>query len=246
MNRESVFAQQLKELVTLAKEQGNVVSREQIAQTFPEFQNDEEKMELIGTYLQSQKIGIGEPVDPFLYLSEEEKDYLAEYLKEVDLLPELSAGEIEGISIAAMAGEIDAQKQLAEVYLKKVPDIAKLYVGQGVLMEDLIGEGNLAVATGVTMLGCLEKHEEVEGLLMQMMMNAMEDAVREVNGTMDTSEKIAEKCNDVLEKAKELAESLGRNVTVEELCMETDYTMEEIYEAVELSGNQIEFIEISK
>ena len=43
-----------------------------------------------------------------------------------------------------------------------------------------------------------------------------------------------------------MADSFGRNVTPEELCMETEYTLEEIYEAIELSGDQIEYIEVKK
>ena len=244
MNQELEFAKQLQDLITLAKEQGNIVSTDQIKEAFPNLELTEERMDLIRAYLKEQKVGIGEAVDPFEYMSMEEKDYLQTYLEDLALLKDYSDGEKEGISLSAMAGDINAQKQLIEIYLKKVPELAKLYAGQGVLMEDLIGEGNVAIATGVTMLGCLEKAEEVEGLIVQMIMEYMESAIGETSGTHDTSEKIAEKCNDVLDKAKELAESLGRNVTVEELCMETEYTMDEIYEAIELSGNQIEYIDL--
>lgn len=246
MNEELVFAQHLKDLILLAKDQGNMVSEEQLRDAFPELELSEEKFGLIQDYLKEHKIGIGTPVDPFEYISSDEKNYLDEYLKELKDLPDYSEGEKEGISLAAMAGDITAQKQLMEIYLKQVPDLAKLYAGQGVLMEDLIGEGNVAIATGVTMLSCLEKADEVDGLIVQMVMDAMEEAVAEAGGTKDTSEKIAERLNDVLEQAKELADSFGRNVTPEELCMETEYTLEEIYEAIELSGDQIEYIEVKK
>ena len=51
-----------------------------------------------------------------------------------------------------MAGETDAQQRLIEIHLADVAEIAKLYAGQGVLLEDLVGEGNLALSFGVTML----------------------------------------------------------------------------------------------
>lgn len=244
MNQEMEFAKQLRELLEMAAEQGNVVSREQIISAFPNLELDENRYKLIEEYLKEHKVGIGDPVDPYDYMSDEEKSHLDEYLKELEELKEYSEGETEGISFAAMAGEKDAQEALIEIYLPRVPEIAKLYSGQGVMIEDLIGEGNVALAVGVTMLNCLEKAEEVEGLLIQMIMDAMENLIEESGGTQDTSEKIAQKCNEVLEKAKEMAEAYGRNVTPDELCMGTEYSLEEIYEAMELCGNQIEYIEV--
>ena len=35
---------------------------------------------------------------------------------------------------------------LIEIHLADVAEIAKLYAGQGVLLEDLVGEGNLALS----------------------------------------------------------------------------------------------------
>ncbi len=66
-----------------------------------------------------------------------------------------------------------------EIYLPQVIEISKLYTGQGVYIEDLVGEGNLALAQGVTMLGCLEHAKEAEGMLMKMVMDAMEELIQE-------------------------------------------------------------------
>ena len=72
-------------------------------------------------------------MDPDEFLTEEEKDYLQEYLDEVAALPTYSDGEKLAFSIAAMAGETDAQQRLIELHLADVAEIAKLYAGQGVL-----------------------------------------------------------------------------------------------------------------
>ena len=78
----------------------------------------------------------------------------------------MTKGQKEAITLSAMAGERDAQQSLISVYLPQVVEISKLYAGQGVFLEDLIGEGNVALAMGVTMLGCLENASEAEGMLM--------------------------------------------------------------------------------
>ena len=50
----------------------------------------------------------------------------------------------------------------------------------------------------------------------------------------------------VSDKAKELAEALGRKVTKEELAEETGMDLDDISEAVRFSAGQIEYIETDK
>ena len=100
--------------------------------------------------------------------------------------------------------ETDAKKRLIEIYLPQVIEISKLYTGQGVYIEDLVGEGNLALAQGVTMLGCLEHAKEAEGMLMKMVMDAMEELIQE-----DLTEKdIVKKAIDQEKKKKNNNDSL--------------------------------------
>ncbi len=243
MNREVVFAKTLEEVKQLAKEQGNCISKEQIAEAFAGMELAEEQLALVEDYLVKHKIGIGEPVNPDDYLTEEESNYLDTYLEELNRMEPVSSGEKEAISFSAMAGDAQAQVRLAEIYLPQVVEIAKLYTGQGVYLEDLIGEGNVAVAMGVTMLGCLEHASEVEGMLGKMIMDAMEDYIAGNMVESQKDKKVVEKVNEVADRAKELAEDLQRKVTVEELAEETRLSEDEILEAIRMSGNNIEYIE---
>ena len=104
-------------------------------------------------------------------------------------------------------------------------EIAKLYAGQGVLLEDLVGEGNLALSFGVTMLGSLEKPEEVEGMLGKMIMDAMEEYIAEHAENSKIDKRVEDKVNKVADKARELAEELQRKVTIEELMEETGMSL---------------------
>ena len=203
----------------------------------------EEQLSLVFDYLKKHKIGIDEPVDLDDYLSEEEVDYLEEYKKELELLPVVSEGQKEAMTLSAMAGEREAQLNLINVYLPQVVEIAKLYAGQGVFLEDLIGEGNVALTMGVTMLGCLEHAGEADGMLGKMIMDAMEDFIAENVSESDNDKKILNKVNKVAEKAKELSEELHRKVTVEELATETGMSLKTIYDALRFSGDSIEEIE---
>ena len=198
MNKEILFVQKLGEIRELAKEQGNYVTKEQIADAFAELNFQEEQFQMVYDYLTKHKIGIDEPVDLDEYLSEEEVDYLKMYEEELAAMESVTAGQREAILLSAMAGETDAQRRLVEIYLPQVIEISKLYTGQGVYIEDLVGEGNLALTQGVTMLGCLEHAKEAEGMLMKMVMDAMEELIQE-----DLTEKdIVKKAIDQEKKKK--------------------------------------------
>lgn len=243
MNKEILFAKTLESVRKLAKDQGNMVSEEQVIEAFAPLGLSGEQMQLVYDYLLKHKVGINQPTDPDDYLSDEEKDYLQTYLQELEELPVYSEGEKEGTTIAAMAGEADAQSRLVEMYLKEVVDIAKLYTGQGVFLEDLIGEGNVALAFGVTMLGSLEHPGEAPGMLAKMMMDAMEQYIAENTDNDKREQKVADKVNKVNDKAKELAEELHRKVTVSELSAETGMSESYIRDAMRMSGFQIDYLE---
>ncbi|MCM1027226.1 MAG: hypothetical protein NC432_12385 [Roseburia sp.] len=242
--KEVLFAKTLEQIRTAAKEQGNCVSEEQVREAFREQDFSEEQLQLVFDYLVRHKIGIGKPMDPEEYLTKEERDYLQVYLEELAELPVYSDGELRAFTISAMAGEAESRQKLLRHYLRDVADIAKLYTGQGVLLEDLIGEGNVALAMGVELLGSLESPDEAQGMLAKMMMDRMEEHIRESAGYRRLDEKIADRVNLVADKAGKLAEELHRKVTPEELAAETGLSLKSILDACRMSGYKIDDIEL--
>lgn len=243
MDREVIFAQTLEQVKNRAREQGNCISEEQVKEAFATLALNEEQFRMVYDYLKQNKIGIGEPVNPDDYLSEEEADYLEDYFRQLKELPEVSEGEKEAITLSAMAGDADAQNRLIQIFLPQVAEIAKLYTGQGVFLEDLIGEGNVALTIGVTMLGALEHAAEAQGMLGKMIMDAMETFIAENVEEENKDRKLADKVNKVAEKANELAEDLRRKVTVEELVSETGMSRKAIMDAMRISADKIESIQ---
>lgn len=240
MNQEVLFARTLEQIKETAAAQGRTVTREQVETAFGPLGLDDAQMKLVYDYLHQNKIGIGEPVDPDEYLADEEKDYLETYLSQLRDMPKLSPGEKEAVTLSAMAGDADAQSRLAEAYLPEVVEIAKLYAGQGVYLEDLIGEGNMAVAMGVTMLGAMEYASEAQGMLGKMIMDAMEEYIALNAEEARKDKKIADKVNQVADAARALSEELRRKVTVEEVMEESGLSRKAIEDAVRMSGGKIE------
>lgn len=243
MERELLFADKLQELRNTAKAQANVVTDGQVREAFADFSLEEEQLLLVYDYLKKHNIGIGEPVAEEEYLTGEEKNYLDMYLEELTGIIPVSDGEMEAITLSAMAGDKAAGERLLTLYLPKVVDVAKLYAGQGVFLEDLIGEGNVALAMGIDMLGALENAAQAEGMLGRMMMDAMEDYIAENAEESKKDKRIADKVNKVADAAKELAEVYGRAVTVTELAQESGMSEKAIREAMRISGGKIDDLE---
>lgn len=245
MREEQRFAAALEGLTALAKEQGNMLSEDQIREMFEKTGLDfkEEQLALVHEYFKQKKIGIGEPADPFDYMTREEIDYLDAYLKEVQERADVTEGVREAVILSAMAGDPDAKQRLVEIFLPQVAEIAKLYAGQGIYLEDLIGEGNVALMMAVEMLDCENGIEGAEGSIASMIMEAMENCISDNTEEKQTGEKLAKEANEVLDKAKELAEELGRKVTAAELSEETGMSEEEIREAVRITADNIEYLE---
>lgn len=242
MNQEIQFAKTLEEILSLAREQGNTVGSKQVEEAFGAIGIEGEQLQPVYEYLRSKHIGIDEPMDLEQVLSSRDRDYLSQYIEELAGIPALTKGEKRAFFMAAMAGEEEGKQKILQSFLPQVVDIAKLYSGQGMLLEDLIGEGNVALAMGVEMLGCLEEPDEAEGMLAKMIMDAMEEAIGNDLQARQADRELAGKVNHVWEQAKELAESLQRKVTVLELAEETGMSQETIREALRLSGNKLEHI----
>ena len=107
MREEQIFAKTLEELSALAKEQGNMLSEEQVTEAFDKAKLNlgEPQLEMIFAYLKNKKIGIGQPADPFDYMTREEIDYLEEYLKAVQAGADVTDGVKEAVLLSAMAGD---------------------------------------------------------------------------------------------------------------------------------------------
>lgn len=240
IRKEQLFLSRLQSLVAEARKKGNTVSEEEIGESFRDLELTSGQMDQVRSYLAAQKIGIGEPLQYEDVITEEEHNYMEDYEAMIAALPALPDGVLHALKLSAMAGDRDAQSRLTEALLSRVIDIARLYAGQGVLMEDLIGGGNEALAVGVTLLGPLEKAEEVEGFLGRRIMDAMEDLIASNMDDKAGDRAVEDRVNKVADKARELSEELMRKVTPEELAGEGELTLEEILEAVRLSGNRIE------
>lgn len=244
MNEQQEFAKRIQELTELAEDQEMVIFEDQIFDIFPEAKNDEAKLNVLKEFLKEKRIGINEKIAFEELITEDEKNYLDIYLDELKEQTPLTKGEREAFLMQAMAGEEAAQGIIMQDTLKNVVEIAKLYAGQGVLLEDLIGEGNLALVGTVSMLDSCENANEAEGMLTGAIMDAMQDLIASTMDESEEAKKAINKINKISKAAKELSDTLNRDVTVAELAAEMNISQNQILKALKLTANKIEGIEI--
>ena len=95
-NKEKEFSDILAEVTRTAREQMGVISKEQVEEAFKSLELTQQQYALVYEYLKNHNVGIGEPVDSSEYLSDEETNYLQEYLDELAALPDVSDSEKKG------------------------------------------------------------------------------------------------------------------------------------------------------
>lgn len=244
MNEQEYFISRINTLVELAAEQDNVIFLDQLYEIFPEVKDDEGKFEVIKGFLTEKRIGLDEKIGFENLITDDEKNYLNFYLDELKEIPALSPGEREAYLLQVMAGEEDAKAVIMQDTLRNVVEFAKLYAGQGILLEDLIGEGNLALVGAIELLGSCENAKEAEGLLASTIMDAMQDLIAENMDKVTEEEKALKLVKKISDAAKELAENLGRKVTVEELSQEIKVSRNQIIKVLKLTACKVEDIEI--
>jgi RNA polymerase primary sigma factor len=240
------FANTLENLKETARLQENMLTSEQVREAFSEWNLNDEQIDLINNYFKNNKIGIDEPGDTNDNLTDEDVNFLEMYLNDLKELPPVSDGEKRAVMMSALAGDNDAKAKLVEIFLPQVVEISKLYAGQGALVEDLIGEGNVAVASAVTMLDCVEGIDEVDGFIAKMIMDAMEEYIGDDTENRQADENVLEKVNLVNDKAHELYECFMRKVTVKEVADELKISEDEVIEAIKFSVNLIEYIDYNE
>lgn len=235
------FLNKLQELKDGAYLQGGMVTSAQIDEMFSDL--SEEQKEFIVEYLEKNHIGIDEAIDPKSYMSESEINLLDMYTESLEAIDYVSDSVKRVLMMDAIAGKKEAKEQLMQQYLQSVIDTARLYSGQGVDFMDLIGEGNVALAVAMEQLDCVEGPDDVEPLIMQMIMNAMEELCKEEGSSDDTMKKVLELVEKVQTKAKDMTEELLRKVTIDELSEDSGISRKKIKEALSVSETLYDYIE---
>ena len=152
------------------------------------------------------------------------------YLKEIGQIPLLTPEEEQELARRVVEGDKEAKNQLTEANLRLVVSIARRYVGRGMVLLDLIQEGNTGLIRAV------DKFDYTKGnkfstyatwWIRQAITRAIADQARTIRVPVHMVEVInkATRCN------RKLVQELGREPTLEEIADELNLPIEKIIEA---------------
>ncbi len=242
MDERKLFTEQMEKLIKYGRENGNLVTKADVDTYFKDLPFDDEKKQLIYNFLYDARIGVDEPFDFDEVLDEEDVDFLQMYIDELQDVKKYTIKEKHDILKRFASGENALKDSVIESYLHDIVEMSKLYTGSGVPIEDLIGEGNVALAVILESLDPRSSAKELDGFITDSIMTAMEELLYDDNNEAAKNNTWAENANEVLDKAKELYETLQRKVSIEELCKYGDFEEDFIKQVLQITGG-IEIID---
>lgn len=247
------FMEMLQAITEVAKVQENRLTKEEIADYFSEMELEEAHFLHIYQYLGENGI----TVPGFLYQkvevqeekteadsqeaqkeSEEKKEQsaiLSMYMEELSALETITEQEKTALFLGVRNKDADAKKRLLEGYLPVVVELANKYEGKGMLVEDLIQEGNLGLFEALEKVGEISNIADADTFIIESIRQAMVEVVDEEIDENDWEATVLAKTGLINEAAKYLAEDMGRVATVKELAEFTKLSEQEIKDILQLS-----------
>ncbi len=242
----------LKAIVTVAKTENNVITKEEIKRYMKEsgLVLEEDKFAFIYQYLGENGVAVeGFDFEPVEKQVEEPKNleklqepqkaedagYLKMYLSDLESISTLNENEKRTLWTEMKNGNKSATNQLMEGYFHEVVKIAKEYQDKGVLLEDLIQEGNIALIQSFESINQFGEMERADGFLKAGIREHIEELIdMEVNDS-DWENTLLAKINLIHEAARHLAKELGHTATIQELADYTKMAESEIKDIQQLS-----------
>ena len=156
------------------------------------------------------------------------------YLKEIGMVPLLSADEETELAKKKADGDEAAKQRLIEAKLRLVVSIAKRYTGRGMSFLDLVQEGNLGLIKGV------EKFDYTKGYklstyatwwIRQSVTRALADQARTIRVPVHMVETI----NKMSKMQRKLTLELGYEPSVAELAQALDLPESKVMEIMQIA-----------
>lgn len=245
------FQDKLKEIQTLAMQNGKQVQAELVEKFFGEDGMDRDKLQKVYDFLEIQGIAVHgyekekrqagnqeeihreedtQTAVQQIPLTQEEEEYLEEYLE--------TFGDTEGYDRAQLFQELrqgaDVKEHILKSYQKEVVQIARELHSGEVFFGDLLQEGNMGLLMA---LGRAAEQEEIHTWLINEIRSTILLFLEEQNQQKKEDDILVEKVRNLEARVKELTEDEDVKYSVEELAVFLDMDVEEMESVLRLTGD---------
>ena len=155
------------------------------------------------------------------------------YLKEIGKVPLLTQEEENELSRRVKEGDAEAARRLAEANLRLVVSIAKHYAGRGMLLSDLIQEGNLGLMKAVDEFD-YQKGYRFSTYATWWIRQAITRAIADQGRTIRIPVHMVETVNRLRKTSRILTQELGREPTPDELAQKLQMPKEQVTEILRI------------
>ena len=161
-------------------------------------------------------------------------DALQLYLEEIGKIPLLADSEVIELARRLEGGDPDARQRLVSANLRLVVAIAKRYQGRGVLLEDLVQEGNLGLIRAV------ERFDYRRGFRFSTyaawwIRHRITRAIANQGRTIRLPVHVVDLVNKISRVSTQLTQSLGREPDDGEIADEMGVSVDELMELREVA-----------
>lgn len=240
-----LFLKGMQELLEVAKAGGDQIRKEDILSYFGDLQITDEIETMLCDYFVEAGVRVEgyDRVPKKETQNEEETDpgVIRFYEEELEELGGSDPDKVRDF-VSRLANGENVQNELIESMLYDVALAAKKYTGHGVLLGDLVQEGNMGLMEAVYQLEAADPAKAVE-FIMESAEAAMKSAVAEQQDMVSIGEQMAKKANRLDEAARFLAKDLGREATAKELADHLSMSEEEVKKIMKMSLDAISVVE---
>lgn len=233
MTEQDLLKKKLDDAILYARKNKNRIPDNEFQNIFQEYISDARNLELIAAFLKEKNIVISsenenneESYD--IPLDDEDKKAIDFYFEELKELPYLTDKEKHRLLKKSIEGDDTSRELLLNSFLPQVVEIARLYTGQGIQMEDLIGEGNIALLMGIQMLDCIDNEMDIEGHIGKIVIDALEALVNEEQDVENLIIKLGKQLKSEKRTSSELEEE-----TVEDRILGDDELLKEAFRVLD-------------
>lgn len=166
------------------------------------------------------------------------EDPVRMYLKEIGQIPLLDFDTETELARKMYEGDEDAKNRLVESNLRLVVSIAKRYMGKGMVLLDLIQEGNLGLMKAV------EKFDYTKGYKFSTyatwwIRQAISRAIADQSRTIRIPVHMVETIHKVSRSQRQLLQEYGREATSDEIAADIGMNADKVREIMKISQDPV-------